>query len=383
MVVLEAGQIGRRALSGASAYRVEFLRDWQTAASRWNGGFGGTSFQQSRWYEAWYRAFDTVLPLIAIITDSTTHLDVALVPLIHRVHGGIRRVEFADMDLTDYNAPLLGIGAPSDAAGARAVCRALIAALRRLPEGVDLLRLQKMPAQIAGRPNPFLAIGREGSCSLNGNLIVVGDDLDVYRTSIKKMQLPRCWRVFHRYPGASFEIVERVDEALRMVDVMDVQQQARMQVLGAPFTLNRGPSAKFYRDLVTRGLPEGYVVVSALKCDEGIVATVFGIRRDRNFVFLRISNAGRRWSHCSPSHLVVERTMEALHKDGVREFDLSIGNYAYKSRFGAEPLPLTDVSFAVGWQGIPYMLRDRAARELRRHPWLSELVSRALGRNLA
>lgn len=351
--------------------------------ARWTGGFGGTGFQDRRWLEAWYCAFDTVSPLIATITDTATGLDVALVPLIHRTDGGIRRVEFADMDLTDYNAPLLGIGAPADAAGACAVCRALIAALRKLPEGADLLRLQKMPSKIGGRPNPFLALGREGSCSLNGNLIALGDDFDAHRASIRKMQLPRCWRVFSRYPGARFEIVDNVDEALRLVDVMDVQQQARMQVLGAPFTLHRGPPAKFYRDLVCRGLQEGYVVVSALKCEEGVVATVFGVRRGRNFVFLRITNAGRRWSHCSPSHLVVERTMEVLHGHGVREFDLSVGNYAYKSRFGAKPLPLTDVSIALGWRGVPYVLRDRTAREVRRHPRLARLVSRALDRNLA
>jgi CelD/BcsL family acetyltransferase involved in cellulose biosynthesis len=95
---------------------------------------------------------------------------------------------------------------------------------------------------------------------------------------------------------------------------------------------------------------------------------------------LRISNAGERWSHCSPSRLVIERTMAALHKDGVRQFDLSIGNYAFKRRFGAVQFPLTDVSIALGWRGLPYALRDHAAQWLRRHPWLAERVGRALGR---
>jgi hypothetical protein len=43
-------------------------------------------------------------------------------------------------------------------------------------------------------------------------------------------------------------------------------------------------------------------------------------------------------------------------------------------------LPLSDVSVALGWRGIPYVLRDRAAQRLRRHPWLAEKVSRALGK---
>jgi CelD/BcsL family acetyltransferase involved in cellulose biosynthesis len=255
-----------------------------------------------------------------------------------------------------------------------------MAALRRLPEGADLVRMQKMPADVDGKPNPLVSLGRLGSCSLNGNLISIGDDFEAYRTSIKRMQLPRSWRVFSRNPGAAFRIVTDVDEAVALLDTMDAQQQARMQHLGLEFILNEAACAKFYRDLVIRGIDEGYAVVSALTCDEAIVATVLGIRQGANFVFLRISNAGTRWSACSPSRLIIERTMAALHRDGVRQFDLSIGNYAFKRRFGAAPLPLTDVSVALGWRGLPYAWRDHAVRELRRHPWLAAQIGRAFGK---
>jgi hypothetical protein len=35
---------------------------------------------------------------------------------------------------------------------------------------------------------------------------------------------------------------------------------------------------------------------------------------------------------------------------------LSIGNYDFK-RFGATTLPLTDISFTLGWSVVPLMLR--------------------------
>jgi CelD/BcsL family acetyltransferase involved in cellulose biosynthesis len=72
--------------------------------------------------------------------------------------------------------------------------------------------------------------------------------------------------------------------------------------------------------------------------------------------------------------------MAALHKEGVRHFDLSIGNYAFKRRFGATQFPLTDVCIALGWRGLPYVLRDRAAQQSRRYPWLAGRVRRALGK---
>ena len=72
--------------------------------------------------------------------------------------------------------------------------------------------------------------------------------------------------------------------------------------------------------------------------------------------------------------------MAALHKEGLRQFDLSIGNYAYKRRFGAERIPLTDVTVALTWRGMPFMMRDRAAQRLRRYPKLATRVGRTLGR---
>jgi CelD/BcsL family acetyltransferase involved in cellulose biosynthesis len=380
MAVLEVGRLGGEVFSEVSGFRIEFVRDWKEAALRWNFAGHATTFQHRRWLEAWYAAFDTVSPLIAIVSDAATDRQVALVPLIRRRQRGVRIVEFPDLGLTDYNAPILALGTPGNEMQGRALCRALLAALRRLPERADLVRLQKMPAHLDEMPNPLVSIGRLGSCSLNGNLISIGEDFEAYRSSIKRMQLPRSWRVFSRNSGAAFRIVTDVDEGVALLDTMDAQQQARMQHLGVEFILNDAVCAKFYRDLVIRGIGEGYAIVSALTCDEAVVATVLGIRQGTNFVFLRISNAGTRWSPCSPSRLIIERTMAALHRDGVRDFDLSVGNYAFKRRFGAAQLPLTDVTVALGWRGLPYAWRDYAARELRRHPWLAEQVARALGK---
>jgi CelD/BcsL family acetyltransferase involved in cellulose biosynthesis len=113
---------------------------------------------------------------------------------------------------------------------------------------------------------------------------------------------------------------------------------------------------------------------------EEVVAALLGIRAGSHYLMMRISNAGEKWSNCSPGRLIIERTMATLHKDGVRKFDYSIGNYAYKRRFGVAHMPLVDVSAALSWRGIPYALRDRAARELRKYPRFAARVKRALGR---
>jgi CelD/BcsL family acetyltransferase involved in cellulose biosynthesis len=376
MAFLSVEQLDGR-VSNASGIAVDFVRDWKQAAPRLSAGHR-TAFQHGDWLGAWYDAFRDVSPLIAIISYAATGRDIASVPMISRTRGGVRIVEFADLGVSDNNAPILALDASCDVDGAHAISKALVDGLRALPDRFDLLRLKKMPAYVGGKPNPLVSVGRVGSCSVNGNLVLTGDHYGDYQASIKRMQLPRCWRVFSRHAGARFEIATDVDHALRFLDVMDVQQQERMSKLALKFVLNDDTHAKFYRDVVRQGVAEGYAIVSALVCDDGIIATSLGLRYGATYYLLRISNAGKRWSACSPGLLVTERTMAALHQQGVRRFDLSIGNHDYKRRFGSVPVPLTDVSVALSWRGLPYVLRDLAAQGLRRHPQLSALAARVL-----
>jgi CelD/BcsL family acetyltransferase involved in cellulose biosynthesis len=278
---------------------------------------------------------------------------------------------------------MLAAAMPRDAMAARLLWRDLLAALKRIPGGADLVRLRKMPVDLDGRPNPLALLDGANPCSLNGNVVTTGDDFDAYRYSLERTvrkELERSWRVFTRNPAATFKIAADRIEALWILATMEVQQGTRMQHLGLNFVLNEETCAAFYRNLVGENLRSGYAVLSALTVGDEVVATLLGIRSGSRYVMVRISNAGEKWSNCSPGRLIIERTMAALHKDGVRSFDFSIGNYAYKRRFGVAPLPLADITAALSWRGMPYVLRDRAVRELRRHPRLAALVGRVFGK---
>jgi CelD/BcsL family acetyltransferase involved in cellulose biosynthesis len=382
----EPRHLGARGVDRPAAFCVELVRDWKQAIARYNDVRSLTLFQDPRWLDAWYKAFTHVAhvePLIAVISDALTSERVALLPLVRRLQNGIRIIEFADLELTDYNAPMLGPAAPRDARGARALWRDLLVALRRMPGGADFIRLRKMPADLDGSPNPLTLLDGAMPSPLNGNVVVTGEDFDAYRYSLERTvrkELERSWRVFRRDPSAAFQIVSDRSHALRILATMEIQQGARMEHLGLNFILNGETCAAFYRNLVAENLRSGYAVLSALTAGEEVVATLLGIRVNSRYVMVRISNAGEKWSNCSPGRLIIERTMAALHRDGVRQFDFSVGNYAYKRRFGVAPLPLADITAALSWRGLPFAWRDRAVHELRRHPRLAAQVDRALGR---
>ncbi|MGC4074061.1 MAG: GNAT family N-acetyltransferase [Nibricoccus sp.] len=81
------------------------------------------------------------------------------------------------------------------------------------------------------------------------------------------------------------------------------------------------------------------------------------------YIMVKISNAGEKWSNCSPGRLIIERTMAALHKDGVRKFDFSIGNYPYKRRFGVTCSAARRCRRSpLSWRGLPVVCaRPRGA----------------------
>jgi CelD/BcsL family acetyltransferase involved in cellulose biosynthesis len=389
VLTTNAGQLATRSTSHAAKFRVELLRDWQQAIARWHDVSPSTPFQHPQWYDAWYSAFagaDGIAPLIAVVTDASTGEPAMLLPLIRRQQGEVAIVEFADLNLTDYNAPILGSAAPRDAKAARALWRSLLTALQRMHDAADLIRLRKVPVDLDGKPNPLALLGAGGPCALNGNLVTTGEDYDAWRYTLVKVvrtELQRSWRVFTRDPAASFAIITDSNEALRILSTTEVQQDARMRSLGVNYILNDATCAAFYRNLVRDGVGSGYAVVSVLRVEDEVVATLLGIRTGSRYVMIRISNAGGKWSNCSPGRLIIERTMAALHQDGVREFDFSVGNYAYKRRFGVRRLPLIDVSAALSWRGWPFALRDRAVGALRNHPQLDARLRRVFGKPLS
>ncbi len=341
----------------------------------------------SQWLEAWYGAFagvDDVEPLIAIVSDAATGEQAALLPLIRRRQNGIRIVEFADLDLTDYNAPLLGTAAPRDAKAARAMWRDLRAALRRLPGGADLIRLRKMPVDLDGRPNPLALLDGAGPCSLNGNVVTTGDDFDAWRyharthraqgTGAKLARVHARSRA--RRSGSSPTSMKRC----AFSPPWRCSRATRMQHLGLNFILNDETCAAFYRNLVARRRRQR--LCRAVGADRRR-----GGGRDP-------ARHPQRLALCHGAHQQCRREMVELLA-GPADHRAHHGRAAQGRRaassISASAIMPTSAASAwrrlrwsilarrLSWRGLPYALRDRAARWLRRHPHLDARIKRALG----
>jgi CelD/BcsL family acetyltransferase involved in cellulose biosynthesis len=364
----------------SAAYEVSISKDWPATRERWARSPASMTcgqFQTLSWLDAWYTSYagqgEPVLVDVAHGGDVAVRL-----AFVVTQRGAQRVLVFADLGVSDFNAPILGPAAPTTAADAMRLWRAVVAAL----PNIDLIDLRKMPSSVGERANPLALLDGTAKCPMTGHLVDVAD-WDAYHSGLDRrvrMELERSWRVFQRHPEARFERVRDAAQAMRTLDVMDQQQRARMTEAGQPFLLDRPAEAALYRHDLARRLAAGEVVISVLMAGADIVATAYAVSNGSVPALVRISNAGGVWTKASPGRLIVHQTLHHLAAEGFPQLDLSVGDYDYKRRFGPRKTPLFDLVSAVSWRGRTSALRHRAVDTLRRHPRLEARLRRLLGK---
>jgi CelD/BcsL family acetyltransferase involved in cellulose biosynthesis len=370
-----AGAAARR---GARRYVAEVADDFGKACERWRrlGRPGPTlAFQGETWLKAWYGAKcgAGVEPLPVTLVDAASGRDSLGLPLIRRRDGRLRVIEFADLGITDYNAPILGPGVAADA-GAD-----ILHALRSARLNADALRFTKMPVSINGVANPLALAPGARPGRLNGNILHVPGRWEDWHWGLERTfrkELERSWRVFTRHADAAFTRIVDRSEAVRVFTDLKRLQRDRITELGLPYVLDEAANDAFYDDLLAAGLADGSAVLTALLAGSEVVAALLGIVSGGHYAMVRLATAGPAWKTCSPGRLVIERTMKMLHAEGYRAFDFTIGDYAYKRRMGVTALPLHDLDAALSWRAAPLVAASRAKAAVRANPRLLAVARR-------
>ncbi len=366
---------GVAAATGFTARLTSYhAQDWQPAPGT------ATIFQRQQWLTPFYEAVAAhdkdATALVAELHDTDGALAYRLPLLLRR--GRIRRIEFADLNMTDFNGPLLGPAAPASPDAAKRAFRALEASLP--PH--DLLSFAKQPTLIGARPNPLL-LAKPGLLSaVNGNVLVT-QDWDSFHNGLEKevrKELERSWRVFSRAPDTAYRHITDPVEALAMLDTIEQIQKERIGKLGEVYGMDAPVTADFYRRLLRQGVSNGYACLSVLMSGGTMVASLLGVRDGETYLMIRLVHAPGEWAKVSPGRLLIHRTLMQLHGEGYRRFDFSIGNYSYKRRFGPTRTPLYDIVQAGSPLGTLALLRAQAGATLRRYPKARETVRRLMGK---
>lgn len=341
-------------------------------------GLVSTGFQSLNWLTVLYEDLapaKRAMPRVVVVTERNSGEVVFVLPLVVIKKKGLKMARFADLGVSDYGAPILG---PEALKKRRSIRRAWRAARHALRD-VDMIRLERMPVEIGGRPNPLVTRWGVVPARHSGNVLVIDTTVeDFLRARGKKYrkEVERCTRLWEKEGNPRFARALTPDEVARGYRELEEQQAARHAALGSKYVLDQPAFRSFYERLVMDGTECDLGYLFTLEARGEVVAALFGILHDGTFTMLRIANGGERWSHLSPGRLVIIEAMKYFVAQGVRRFDFGIGDYPFKRGFGVEEMPLFDLYVARGISALPKTLYHRAVAHARKNERLRALVRR-------
>jgi CelD/BcsL family acetyltransferase involved in cellulose biosynthesis len=369
-------------------FHVEVVSKWEALAARWSRMQArgiATPFQNARWQSIWYGVFGRmpdVDPVLVAVSDQRAGEDILLLPLIRRRVGSTRIIEFADLWVTDYNAPLIALDVPAT----KETAQLLWDELRRALPDADLIRFTKMPLMAGGRTNPLAMLEEAHPSKFTGYVVDLPHSWEDYLASLKKdvrSLLQRRWRRLTETDKAGFRWVEDPDEGLSALRTLQAQQTARLASRGARHVFEDSQYIAFYERLVAEGLVDGSTVVTTLVAEGQILATFLAVTDGKRCTLIRSSQSAEQpWVKLGLGKLIIERSMHALHQRGIRCFDLSIGDFQYKHDFQVVPVPLFDLDVAQTWRGTSVICRDYVWARLKNYPRVANLAT-SLKRSLS
>jgi CelD/BcsL family acetyltransferase involved in cellulose biosynthesis len=254
-----------------------------------------------------------------------------------------------------------------------------------LPE-FDVVALEKMPSVIEGVPNPLASLsGAEHQC--NGHAATLGDTFKSFkkRRSTKFFSTSaRKWRRLSEIAPTKFCIAQSPDTADEFVQALVRQKRRRYQETGSRDPLSKPHFRNFYLTLTKRYSSTDLIQVSALRVGSTIVATHLGMVFRNRFYWLIPAYEAGNWARYSPGGLLMQRLVERSISEGLKIFDLTIGDEAYKNLWADQILPLYNCFNGSTTKGKIYvgarLVVNRIRQRAKQSDWLLRLV-RASRRN--
>ncbi len=345
-------------------------------------GLKCTGFQSLNWLTVLYEELapsKRAMPRVVIVTERNSGEVAIVLPLLVTKKRTLRVARMADLGVSDYGGPILGLAPLKKRRSIRRVWRAIRHALK----DVDLIKLERMPAEIGGLPNPLVTPATTAPARHNGNVLTIETTVeDFLRSRGKKYrkEVERCFRLWEKEGAPRFERAIAPEAIARGYSALEEQQGARHEALGSNYVLDEPAYRAFYERLVMDGTECDLGYLFTLEGNGAVIATLFGIVHDGTFTLLRISNGGERWSHLSPGRLIVVEAMKYFVDKGVRRFDMGIGDYPFKRGFGVTEVPLYDLIVARDLAALPRAAFHRWKARARKNPRIRALARRFMGK---
>ncbi|MGE0030810.1 MAG: GNAT family N-acetyltransferase [Steroidobacteraceae bacterium] len=337
---------------------------------------GGSVFQTLRWQQAWWDAFGAGHVLLPVLAYAGARL-VGIAPLM----ASRRRLHFigSTNHASDYCEFIIDPEFPG-AIGALLDCASAAAGPFRR---IDLSHLPAhspncapLLEHLAGRGVRFRnRIEQVAPARRLGNP-------EADRRAANKQSLRRHARHFRGAGDLRFDRPSDEAGVLRYLDAFFEQHVARWAGTGTPSQFHDPAQRAFYRGLVHRLLPRGWLRFDAMLFNGEPIAFHFGFEYRRRFVWYKPAFDVRLASR-SPGEVLIKHLLEDAIDRDLEEFDFTVGAESFKFRFANVVRHVARVtayaSPADYWRdGITVAARTAWRRLRRRDPAAVPVAARGL-----
>lgn len=321
------------AIRAPAPIRTRLLADWHDVPDieeSWERllerAGGGSVFQTLPWQQAWWEAFGAGRSLLPIVAHSGGRL-VGVAPLV--ASGGRLHFLGSPNHASDYCDFIIDPGYPA-AVGALLDCACEAAG------PFHRIDLSHLPAQSPNRARVLAHFAARGLRSRARAEQVAParrlGDAAADRRAANKQSLRRHARHFKNAGELRFDRPRDEAAVLRYLDRFFEQHVARWARSGTPSQFHDPAQRAFYRSLVRRLVPRGWLRFDAMLFNGAPVAFHFGFEYRRRFVWYKPAFDVRLASH-SPGEVLIKHLLEDAIERGLEEFDFTVGAEPFKFRF--------------------------------------------------
>lgn len=332
-----------------------------------------TAFQHPLWLANLYARLMPhagAKPLVVVARRPATGALAMVLPLLRVRRGPIRTVEFADLRVSDYVAPVCSPETFSSLLADEGACEQI----RHLVRPFDLLRLTKLPS--GGLPvERLLAASRGTSTDTNAYATALKAPFEEWRASMLERsyqkELAKKYRQLQKKGALSFSCC---DDQASIGDAMEAMKQyrgPRFQAKGDGDLLQRPDYYDFYRSVALDGLGS-FTRLYVMKMNGSVIAAVLGLCHRNSFLVIMSAFDIAGYKSQSPGSLMFEQVARDCIERGDQLLDFTIGDEPYKRLFGAQPSPMWAVTQAGSAAGAVSLFA------LKQAPWL-KLAAKRIG----
>jgi CelD/BcsL family acetyltransferase involved in cellulose biosynthesis len=345
------------------------------------GGLASTGFQSLNWLTVLFEELapaQRALPRVVVVTERNSGEVAMILPLLIKKKRSLRVARFADLGVSDYGGPILG---PARLTKRRSMRRAW-RAIRHAMRDIDLIRLEKMPAEIGSRPNPLLSRAGIAPSRFPGHVLRVPATVNEFiesRGEAFAADFVRALKLLAKEGISRFSRATEPEDIARAYSVLEEQQVARTLGASSNATASDPAYRQFYERIVMDGSEVELGHLFKLEVGGEVIATLFGILHDGSFTVLRVGDAGDTWNDIAPARLILIEVMRYFVDAGIREFDFGIAANPMFATFAAVEVPLYDLIVARDLAAVPRATFHRVKGRARKNQRLRGFANRLSG----